>query len=322
MLTDTGKKTNPQTPKANHKDMTINHKNLIYDVGVHRGQDTDFYLRKGFKVIAFEANPANIEFCKKRFAAEIEEQRLVIIEGAIVETSDSASEEQKAVFYRNKDHSFWGSADRSLAYRNEVLGTTNETIEVNAVNFRHCLKKYGVPHYLKVDIVGSETICLRALLDFEERPDYISINSEKVIFRRLEEEIELFDRLGYNKFKAIQQDFSHLEAELALPGGKKIDYKFEEGASGLFGEETEGKWKTREQILKRYRKIFTLYWLFGDYSFLTQTKKGKIFVAQLERVLRRSLPGWYDTHARHSSLELKSKLLAFVSVLYPILEVL
>lgn len=27
---------------------------IIYDVGLHVGQDTDFYLKKGFKVIAFE----------------------------------------------------------------------------------------------------------------------------------------------------------------------------------------------------------------------------------------------------------------------------
>ena len=33
---------------------------LIYDVGAHKGEDTEFYLRKGFRVIAIEANP---EFC-------------------------------------------------------------------------------------------------------------------------------------------------------------------------------------------------------------------------------------------------------------------
>lgn len=31
--------------------------NLIYDVGLHRGEDTDFYLKKGFHVVALEANP-------------------------------------------------------------------------------------------------------------------------------------------------------------------------------------------------------------------------------------------------------------------------
>jgi 16S rRNA A1518/A1519 N6-dimethyltransferase RsmA/KsgA/DIM1 with predicted DNA glycosylase/AP lyase activity len=41
---------------------------LIYDVGAHQGEDTDFYLKKGFAVVAIEAVP---EFCKsleKRFS--------------------------------------------------------------------------------------------------------------------------------------------------------------------------------------------------------------------------------------------------------------
>lgn len=322
MLTDTGNTTKPQKQEANRKTSTSNQKNLIYDVGMHRGQDTDFYLKKGFKVVAFEADPSNVEFCKKRFAREIEQEKLVIVEGAIIENSAYTGAGQKVKFYRNKDHSFWGSADDDWAYRNEVLGTANEVIEVNAVNFKQCLEKYGVPHYLKADIVGSEIICLKALLEFENKPDYISIRSEKVIFRRLEREFELLDKLGYDKFKAVQQDFLGMETVLELPDGEGINYRFEEGASGVFGEETKGKWKSKRQILKQYRKIFTLYWLFGDYSYLTQTEKGKKIIAQLEKIARRPLPGWYDTHARHSSLDIKSKLFALTSAIFPILEVL
>jgi hypothetical protein len=45
----------------NLKDTPPN-KNLIYDVGLYKEQDTDFYLKKGFQVVAFEANPENIDF--------------------------------------------------------------------------------------------------------------------------------------------------------------------------------------------------------------------------------------------------------------------
>jgi hypothetical protein len=31
--------------------------NLIYDFGMHDGADTDYYLRKGFRVVAVEADP-------------------------------------------------------------------------------------------------------------------------------------------------------------------------------------------------------------------------------------------------------------------------
>ena len=58
---------------------TPKNKNLIYDVGMHRGQDTDFYLKKGYEVIAFEANPDNADFGRKRFSKEIEEGRIDLL---------------------------------------------------------------------------------------------------------------------------------------------------------------------------------------------------------------------------------------------------
>ena len=280
---------------------TAKNKNLIYDVGMHQGQDTDFYLKKGFQVVGFEANPANVDFCKKRFAAAIDERRLIIVEGAIVENA-AANKQATVRFYLNKNHSFWGSTSDDWAYRNEVMGTTNEMIEVGAVDFTQAVERHGVPVYLKADIVGSEMICLRALREFENKPEYISIRSEKVIFDRLREEFRLLEQLGYNRFKAIQQSFAHLETTFAQPDGEKITHQFEEGGSGFFGEETTGRWKSGEQMLKEYRKIFTLYWLFGDYSYLIQTEKGKKLIAQMERIARRPLPGWYDTHAKHSSV--------------------
>lgn len=276
---------------------------LIYDVGMHRGQDSDYYLRRGFKVVGFEANPDNAAFCRERFADAISSGRLIIVEGAITENFSRNGNGGKIKFFRNRESSFWGSSAEEWACRNEVMGTSNEVIEVEAVDFKKALEKYGVPFYLKADIVGSETICLRALLEFEKKPEYLSIRSEKIVFRKLEEEFELLEKLGYDRFQAVQQDFTELKTVFDSLNGEKILYNFEEGASGIFGETLPPKWKTREQVLKEYRKIFIYYWLFGDYSYLTQTEKGKNFIAQLERIARRPLPGWYDTHAKHSSVK-------------------
>ncbi len=279
---------------------TPKNKNLIYDVGMHKGQDTDFYLKRGFRVISFEANPENAAFCRQRFAEAIEEKRLEIVEGAI--TEDFSGNGQSTVkFFRNEDHSLWGSTSEDWAYRNEVMGTSNEMIEVKAIDFGKCIEKFGVPFYMKADIVGSESVCLRAMQKFENKPDYLSIRSEKVIFRRLENEFDLLEKLGYDRFKAVQQDFKHLEMPVEAEG-KQI-YTFEEGASGPFAEETDGEWETREKVLKDYRRIFVYYWLFGDYSYLIQTQRGRKFIDRLERIARRPLPGWYDTHAKLSSIK-------------------
>jgi len=283
---------------------TQKNKNLVYDVGMHHGQDTAYYLKRGYNVVGFEANPDNAAICRRRFSEAIDSGQLIIVEGAISEkVSNNGSGGAKIKFFRNKDHSFWGSSAEDWAYRNEVMGTSNEIIEVSAVDLRKCFEQYGIPFYLKADIVGSEIICLRALLAFENKPDYLSIRSEKVIFSKLEEELELFEKLGYDRFQAVQQDLTDFQFEFLSTRGEKIVHNFEEGASGVFGADLRGKWKNKERILKDYRKIFALYWLFGDYSYLIQTQRGKSFIAQLERIARRPLPGWYDTHAKHASVK-------------------
>ncbi|MCB1025742.1 MAG: FkbM family methyltransferase [Acidobacteria bacterium] len=280
---------------------TPNVSTLIYDVGMNTGQDTDYYLKRGFNVVAFEADPNNVGFCRQRFADEIENGRLKIVEGAITENRTSGGFPEKVKFYQNMDHPLWGSTSEDFAARNEVLGTTNNVIEVDAVDFRECLEEYGIPYYLKADIVGDEILCLRALREFQNKPEYISIRSEKVIFKKLKKEFKLLEELGYDRFKAVQQDVTDWHINFQDLPGVSIDYIFEEGASGPFGEDSPGDWKKKDDVINEYRRIFKFYWLFGDYSYLIQTEKGKEFIAQLERFARRPLPGWYDTHAKHSS---------------------
>jgi hypothetical protein len=56
-------------------------KNLIYDIDMHKVEDTEFYLNKGYSVIGFEANPQLIEHCKIHFQDAIKTGRLHIVEG-------------------------------------------------------------------------------------------------------------------------------------------------------------------------------------------------------------------------------------------------
>jgi len=283
---------------------TAKDENLIYDVGLHRGQDTDFYLKKGYRVVAFEAEPANAAFCRERFADAIADGRLTIVEGAITENVKKNGSVPTTRFFRNEDHSPWGSTSQEWAFRNTIFGNEMRSIDVTAVDFAEAMAQHGVPHYLKADIVGSEVIVLRAMLEFENKPDYISVRSEKLIFAKLEYEFELLERLGYTSFKAVKQDFEHVLASLPTNNGAKL-HEFENGASGPFGEDTIGKWRSRDAVIKEYKKIFVKYWLFGDYSYLIQTEKGRKFISTVERVIQRSVPGWYDTHGKHKSIDRK-----------------
>jgi len=48
---------------------------LIYDVGMHKGEDTDFYLKKGFDVVGIEADPTLVVGLRERFAKELDSGR-------------------------------------------------------------------------------------------------------------------------------------------------------------------------------------------------------------------------------------------------------
>ena len=82
---------------------------LIIDVGMHDGTDTAFYLAKGFKVVAVEANPVLVEAARTRFAPEIAAGRLTIVGAAIAEQKGTMS----LAVSDDPDHAIWSTLDPS-----------------------------------------------------------------------------------------------------------------------------------------------------------------------------------------------------------------
>ena len=84
-------------------------KKLIYDVGLHNGDDTAGYLSKGYTVIAIEADPVQAEKAKERFRDYISKDLLKILNIGV------ASEEGEFNFYINEKQPEWNSFDLSIA---------------------------------------------------------------------------------------------------------------------------------------------------------------------------------------------------------------
>lgn len=292
---------------------------LIFDVGLHKGEDTDFYLRKGFRVVAFEADPALAEHCRRRFAAFLESGQLEIVEGAIVEgeiaegTNDgkpttTRGARRTIAFHRNTGNSVWGTVHADWADRNERLGTSSDLIEVAAVDFAEVLARTGMPRYMKIDIEGADMVCVETLRRFATRPDYLSIESDKTSLARIRREIEVLVELGYDRFQAVEQSAIPRVQRPPRPAreGRDIDHAFEKGASGLFGRELEGEWLTAGAVLRRYRFIRLGYLLEGDdgiahaWRFPGATRLRRLVRRALARRTGAAVPGWFDTHARHS----------------------
>jgi hypothetical protein len=54
-------------------------RNLIYDVGMHEGEDTKFFIERGFKVVGIEANPQLVARIRETLARPIAEGKLQIV---------------------------------------------------------------------------------------------------------------------------------------------------------------------------------------------------------------------------------------------------
>jgi FkbM family methyltransferase len=270
---------------------------LIYDVGLHTGEDTEFYLRKGFSVVGIEADPTLIAAAKSRFHEAITRGRLHLIEGAVA----PASAGDPIVFYANP-HSDWGTILPNWASRNELLGAPSKRIEVKRVDIAEIFRAYGVPFYLKVDIEGVDREVFEALKDFPDRPRYVSLESDKVKFSRLRAEMDLLRNLGYTKFKVVQQQtIAGMRVRTHTRDGQPFDYEFGRHSSGPFGEDLPLPWLTYHQAIKQYRAVFRRYKYFGDRSmFRTMPLKARNVISRLYRKSTRyngPLPGWFDTHA-------------------------
>ena len=141
-------------------------------------------------------------------------------------------------------------------------------------------------------------MCLKKFLATDIRPDYISIESEKVEFINLLEEIETFEELGYKKF-CIQQLGNIQQARIPENSkeGKYVDFRFSPDSSGPFGLDLPDNWMTREECIDAYKKTFISYRFFGDFSLIRKLPFSKYFLGVVSRYCGKPVPGWHDTHA-------------------------
>lgn len=272
---------------------------LVYDIGLHKGEDTAYYLAKGFRVVAFDANPDLVAGARERFAPAIAEGRVTLVEGAIAD-----SDQDTITFHRHPSQTEWGTIDPDWALRNEQSNLrASERIDVPVINLARIIERDGVPFYAKIDIEGADRLCLQTLGNAEERPAYVSIESDKTSFAELVSEFDLLTGMGYDRFAVRQQKFQERRAaHIHTRDGRRVPYRFEPGSSGPFGDDVTEPWATREEALERYSKIFRRYYrLMGDGTFLARGYRWQLLKA-LEGVIHVPLPGWYDTHATTAAM--------------------
>jgi len=263
---------------------------LIFDVGFHKGEDTEFYLKKGFRVVAVEANPALYAAGIGRFKNEIDAARLTLLNVAIADSDGPIQ------FFVNSRVTEWGTISPDFAARNRQLGKDSKNITVQGLRFGRILREFGVPYYLKIDIEGADQLCLEALLQVGARPTHLSLESTKTSWASLVSEFARLRELGYRRFKVVSQEGVQYQQCADPPlEGSSVQHRFTRGASGAFGEEAPGDWLSEKQAIARYRRIFLEYRLFGDSGWFTERTLRRPVLWHLVKYLPKS--DWYDTHA-------------------------
>jgi FkbM family methyltransferase len=262
-------------------------KNLIFDLGMHSGDDTEFYLKKGFRVIAVDADPELCNQARYRFRAQIASGSLIIVNNALAEKPG------RVTLYKNTKFSEWNTLKPDWVERNLRYGASSVPIEVEAIVLSSLFDQFGVPYYLKVDLEGMDLTIVENMAVSSERPRYVSIESNKVRFPELRHEFEVLESLGYKSFKLVAQHriVSQRPPKPALEG-PYVAHSFKPGSSGLFGEEVPGKWLDAPTAIAAYRPVFLRYVLTDP---LVRSRYSRA-------VLMRMGFGaaWYDTHAKLS----------------------
>lgn len=239
---------------------------LVFDVGMNNGDDTAYYLRRGFSVVAVEANPALCEAARSRFAAQLQEGQLVIENVGIAEGAGEMT-------FWVSDRSVWSSFRESTATKG---GAKASPITVRTVAFASLLERHGVPHFVKVDIEGHDRLCLEDLTR-DAHPKYASV---EMSHPTADIDIDLLAGVGYEQYKCVRQnDFveilpGNLERQirrrrrlsrlgplegrvrqLARRSVSVEGWRFPFGSSGPCPWELPGRWMTRAEVLSVWGRL-------------------------------------------------------------------
>ena len=169
---------------------------LVFDIGMWNGDDTSNYLAQGYRVVAIDANPAMCEAARKRFSQEISTGQLSIRNVGITETQGEMD------FWVCSDTD-WSSFDAAMATRQ---GKEATSIKVRTIPFRQLLEEEGIPYFLKIDIEGRDSLCIKDLAATGSCPAYLSFECSQ---NDGDADINLLKSLGYNSFKCIRQNDYH-----------------------------------------------------------------------------------------------------------------
>ena len=233
---------------------------MIFDIGMYDGADTQYYLNRGYKVVAVDANPELVAQARESFAQELSLGRLVVVHAAI---SQNGEDVELELCRENLGSS------TIVAHRfREKNRTSSGSVVVPGTTLGQLFKKYGLPKYVKVDIEGADELCVFDL-SAHERPDYFSFE----LVNHPKSSLQHLASIGFKEFRLVNQvSFLELRDETSLRHrlgsrlhkalGKTMPktvvrdgYEFVRGhSSGPVPWLSRGRWASIEDTLELFDK--------------------------------------------------------------------
>ncbi|HEX8164155.1 MAG TPA: FkbM family methyltransferase [Beijerinckiaceae bacterium] len=220
------------------------HQDLIFDLGVNQGEDSAFYLAKGFRVVGVEANLALARAVAATFRDEIAAGRYTLLAAGLWSAPGSLP------FYVNLDNHHWSSFDRAYGCRE---GTRFEVVPVQCLTIADVIAAHGMPRYMKVDVEGADRIVLKGLEAFSPRPPFVSVEEYGVAA------VDDLAALGYSRFAFVPQHAKRLHRPpKPAREGRYAERAFTMLDTGLFGRELPEPWmdygQAREAFVATVRR--------------------------------------------------------------------
>lgn len=218
---------------------------LVYDVGMNNGDDADYYLKKGYRVIGIDANPRSCAQCEERFKSEIREGRMVVLNVGV-----GAIEEEKQFFIHSSDDPLSTFAPEEWKHLVDDWQPADDWIGVTAKirPLSSIIREQGEPYFIKIDVEHFDHIVLYELLRAGVAPPYISVEAQRI-------DVYCFlVAMRYAEFKLVRgKEIATRFSDWAFQDlrGSAVRHRFSPQSSGPFGEDIPGDWLNKDEALSQ-----------------------------------------------------------------------
>ena len=214
----------------------MNNIRLAYDVGMNNGDDTEYYLLKGYRVIGIDANPQLCDEVALRFRNEIKSGMLTILNVGVGDRSGTLD-----FYIDTQSH----TTSTFVPQPNHNNRYSIMPIEVRRLS--DIIAEYGHPDLCKVDVEGLDFVVLRQIFESGIFPTLLSAEAHI---------IDVFCLMvvhGYELFKIVQGaqvGSAHLSRHpIKTLNGEMKDFEFKTNSSGPFGDDYPEPWLSKEPAI-------------------------------------------------------------------------